>query len=156
MTVQTIQFDATSLRQVGSGAITAFLFSDAALVGTLGSIAENATLDGRYTGTVSDVAAGTYRLVVRYNGYDDSDPEYQVTLLLAVGTYIAVRLAVLDSAALRGGLTIPEGLDLILAGVVGVSSQPSADTEEFKFVDGESAFVTTFDTSENRSAVVLS
>lgn len=95
---QTIQFDATSLRQVGSGAVTAFLYLDATLVATLGSIAENATLDGRYTGTVADKTAATYRLVVRFNGYDDSDPEYQVTLLLAVGTYVAKRYAELNTA----------------------------------------------------------
>lgn len=95
---QTIQFESTSLRQVGSGAITAFLFLDDVLSATLTGIAENATLDGRYTGVVTDKAAVNYRLVVRFNGYDDSDPDYQVTLLLAVGTYVAQRTALLDSA----------------------------------------------------------
>lgn len=98
MTTQTIQFDSVSISEIGSGTITAFLFSGATLVATLASITENGTLKGRYTGTVDDVASGTYRLVVKFNGYSASDPEYQVTLLLAVGTYIAVRLAVLDSA----------------------------------------------------------
>lgn len=106
---QTIQFDATSLRQVGSGAVTAFLYLDATLVATLGSIAENATLDGRYTGTVADKTAATYRLVVRFNGYDDSDPEYQVTLLLVDGTYVAKRYAELNSVTLSAIADIATG-----------------------------------------------
>lgn len=101
------------------------------------------------------VPAVTGRLKLFADG-DLVDNDQLFTFAGTNGETVDTGAAVLDSAALRGGLTIPEGLDLILAGVVGVSSQPSADTEEFKFVDGESAFVTTFDTSGNRSAVVLS
>ena len=99
MTTQTIQFESVSLSEIGSGAITAFLFSGATLAATLAAIAENGTLKGRYTGTVEDVAAGDYRLVVKLDGYTVSEPDESVALLLAVGTYVSKRLAVLDSAA---------------------------------------------------------
>lgn len=146
-TTQTIRFDATSLRQVGSGAITAFLFLDDVLSATLGSIAENATLDGRYTGTVEDIAAATYRLVVRFNGFDDSDPEYQVTLLLAVGTYIASRPAVLDSAT-------QAQIDAIEASTAGTVSGAGTGTEIFF---GTNVTLTiTVDADGNRSSVVVS
>lgn len=99
MTTQTIQFESVSLSEIGSGAITAFLFSGATLAATLAAIAENGTLKGRYTGTVEDIAAGDYRLVVKFDGYTVSEPDESVTLLLAVGTYVSKRLAALDSAS---------------------------------------------------------
>ena len=89
MATQTIQFEAPSLSQIGSGTITAVLYSGATVVGSLSGIAENGTRPGRYTGTVADKAEATYDLIVRYNGYDVSDPGYQVALLLAEGTYVA-------------------------------------------------------------------
>lgn len=99
MTTQTIQFETVSPSEIGSGTITAFLFSGATLTATLSSISENATLKGRHTGTVADIAAGTYRLVIKFDGYTISDPEEVVTLLTTVGTYVASRPAELDSAA---------------------------------------------------------
>lgn len=63
--------------------------------------------------------------------------------------------APMKDPALRGDLTLAKAVDLILAGVLGVSSQPDADTELFKFVDAADAFTTTFDTAGNRAAVVL-
>jgi len=101
MTVQTIQFESVSLRQVGSGAITAKLFSGSTVAATLASITEDATRDGRYTGTVEDESAGAYDLQVMFDGITVSEPDYQVDLLLAVGTYVAKRLAELDSSSLR-------------------------------------------------------
>ena len=89
MVAQTIQFEGPSLSQIGSGTIAAAMYSGATLVGALTSIAENGTRPGRYTGVVTDKAAATYDLIVRYNGYDVSDLGYQVTLQLADGTYIA-------------------------------------------------------------------
>jgi len=120
MTTQTIQFESVSLSEIGSGTITAFLFSGATLSATLSSIAENSTLKGRYTGTVADVAAGDYRLVVKFDGYTVSEPDETVTLLLAVGTYVSKRLAELDSSSLRSALGMSAAdldaqLDAILA-----------------------------------------
>jgi len=107
MVQQTIQFESVSLSEIGSGTITAFLYSGDTLAATLANITENSTLKGRYTGTVDDKAAGDYRLVVKFDGYTVSEPDYLVTLLLAVGTYTAERLAELDSAsisAIRDGI----------------------------------------------------
>lgn len=89
MATQTIAFDTTSISETGSGTVTAFLFSGTTLSATLASVTEHGTLKGRYTGTVTDIAAGTYRLVVKFNGYTVSDPDYEVTLVLATGTYYA-------------------------------------------------------------------
>jgi hypothetical protein len=99
MTIQTIQFESVSLRQIGSGAITAKIYSGSTSAATLSSITEDATRDGRYTGTVEDEAAGTDDLQVQFDGVTVSEPDETVDLLLAVGTYVAKRLAVLDSAA---------------------------------------------------------
>jgi len=107
MTVETIQFETVSPSEVGSGTITAFLFSGTTLTATLASIAENGTLKGRHTGTVTDVATGRYRLVVKFDGITVSEPDYVVDVVLAVGTYVAYRAAVLDSAsvtAIRDGI----------------------------------------------------
>lgn len=100
MTTQTIQFDAPSISEIGSGGIAAYLFSGTTLSATLASVTENATLNGRYTGTVADVAAGNYRLVVKFSGYTVSEPDYVVDLLLAVATYVAYQAAVLASSTL--------------------------------------------------------
>ncbi len=100
MVQQTIQFDTDSPSEIGSGTITAFLFSGATLVATLASIAENATRKGRHTGTVTDVAAGAYDLVVKFNGYTSNDAGEVVDLLLEDGTYVSYRAAELDSASL--------------------------------------------------------
>jgi hypothetical protein len=99
MTLQTIQFESVSLAEVGSGTLTAFLFFGATLEATLADITENATLRGRYTGTVTSIAAGGYRLVVKYNGITISEPNEAVTLALAVGTYVATQAVELDSSA---------------------------------------------------------
>ena len=86
---QTIAFNAASISEIGSGTVTAFLFSGTTLIATLASIAENATLKGRYTGTVTDIPAATYRLVVKLNGITISEAEYCVILALATATYSA-------------------------------------------------------------------
>jgi hypothetical protein len=119
MATQTIQFESVSLSEIGSGTLTAYLFSGATLVATLASIAENATLKGRHTGTVTDIPAATYRLVVKFNGYTISEPDEVVTLLLAVGTYVASRPAVLDSA---GRTAIAAAVDVKLTAEHGAGS----------------------------------
>lgn len=107
MVQQTIQFETVSPSEIGSGTITAFLYSGATLAATLANITENSTLKGRHTGTVDDEAAADYRLVVKFDGITVSEPDETVTLLLAVGTYVSKRLAVLDPAsvsAIRDGI----------------------------------------------------
>ncbi len=89
MVTQTIQFEAPSLREIGSGTITAELFQGSVSKGTLSAISEDGTRPGRFTGTVTDKPAGDYDLQVRFNGFTVSEPGYSVALLLTVGTYIA-------------------------------------------------------------------
>lgn len=55
---------------------------------------------------------------------------------------------------LRGDLTAAEALDLLLAAAIGEAAA-SGDDETFKFIDGDDAFTTTFDTSNNRISVSL-
>jgi hypothetical protein len=86
---QTIAFDAPSIAEIGSGAITSFLFNGTTLVATLSGIAESGTLRGRFTGTVVDIPAGTYRVVVKFNGFTVSEAEYLVVLLLTASTFTA-------------------------------------------------------------------
>lgn len=139
MVTQTIQFESISLSEVGSGAITAFLYDDATLAGTLASIAENGTLAGRYTGTVEDVAAGTYRLVVKVNDITVNDADEMVDLLLAVGTYVAYQHAALDSAALRAAMGLAAAdLDTQLAAILaaGSGSGSGARTISITVTDG--------------------
>lgn len=124
MVTQTIQFESVSLSEIGSGSITAFLFSGTTLSATLGSIAENGTLKGRYTGTVADIAAGNYRLVVKFDGYTISEPNESVSLLLAVGTYVATQAVELDSPTAQKidqiledtGTTLPAAIAAIEGG----------------------------------------
>jgi len=142
MVQQTIQFENVSLSEIGSGTLTAFLFSGDTLAATLANITENATLKGRYTGTVDDKAAGDYRLVVKFDGYTVSEPDYMVTLLLAVGTYTAARLAELDPASLRSALGMSAAdldtqLDAILAASGGAGS--GARTVTITVNDGTTA-----------------
>lgn len=111
MVQQTIQFENVSLSEIGSGTLTAFLFAGDTLAATLANITENGTLKGRYTGTVDDEAAGDYRLVVKFDGYTVSEPDETVTLLLAVGTYVSARLAVLDPAVGVQLQAIEDGVD---------------------------------------------
>lgn len=130
MTTQTIQFESVSLSEVGSGTLTAFIYSGATLTATLASITENSTLKGRYTGTVTSIAAGSYRLVVKFNGITVSEPNDAVTLLLAVGTYVATRAAALDPATQTQiadiltdtGTTIPAQISALSGSTVQVAS----------------------------------
>lgn len=87
MATQTIQFDSVSLSEIGSGTITAFLYSGTTLAATLASITENGTLKGRFTGTVEDIAAGDYTFVCKFDGYTVSEAGESVSLLLVAGTY---------------------------------------------------------------------
>lgn len=144
MTTQTIQFESVSLSEVGSGTLTAFIYSGATLTATLASITENSTLKGRYTGTVADVAAGSYRLVVKYNGITVSEPNDAVTLLLAVGTYVATRAAVLDSST----QTQINKIEAVVAGTV-----TGAGTSTEVFVGPSATLTITVDSSGNRSNV---
>ena len=61
-----------------------------------------------------------------------------------------------QNISLRGsGMTEAKAIDLLLASLAGVTSQPSGTTEKFKFLDGNDAFTTTFDTNGNRTGVSL-
>jgi hypothetical protein len=118
MVQQTIQFETVSLRQIGSGTITAEIYSGSTLAATLASITEDATRDGRYTGTVEDKAADTYDLQVQFDGFTVSEPDEKVTLLLAVGTYVSKRLAELDSSTSQKIDDILEGTNTTLPGLI--------------------------------------
>jgi hypothetical protein len=119
MVTQTIQFETVSPSEIGSGTVTAFLFSGENQIAELASITENATLKGRHTGTVADIGAAEYRLVVKFNGYTISEPDEVVTLLLAVGTYVSARHAVLDSTASTKIDSILEDTGTTLLGLIG-------------------------------------
>lgn len=90
MAEQTIQFNSVSLSEIGSGTITAFIFDGTTETAELSTITEDSTLKGQFTGTVTDEAADTYRLVVKFDGITISEPEYQVTIEAGTGTYVAV------------------------------------------------------------------
>lgn len=131
MVAQTIQFETVSVSEVGSGTVTAFLFSDTTLTATLGSIAENGTLKGRNTGVVDDVAAGQYRLVVKFNGYTISESDLVVDLLLVDGTYVAYRAAVLDSAVGTQITNIENASGYLLAVLAGACADPQTASETY-------------------------
>jgi hypothetical protein len=61
-----------------------------------------------------------------------------------------------QNISLRGSeMTEAKAFDLLLAASAGITSQPSGTTEKFKFLDGNDAFTTTFDTNGNRTGVAL-
>jgi hypothetical protein len=61
-----------------------------------------------------------------------------------------------QNISLRGSeMTEAKAFDLLLAASAGITSQPSGTTERFKFLDGNDAFTTTFDTNGNRTGVAL-
>lgn len=84
MATQTIEFDAFSLTDIGSGTITATLDdgSDTALA----AITEVSR--GTYTGTVTDHATGDFKLIIFYNGKRVAS--WWVNLAVATATYQAV------------------------------------------------------------------
>jgi len=131
MVTQTIQFESVSLSEIGSGTITAFLFSGTTLAATLGSIAENGTLQGRYTGTVADIAAGDYRLVVKFDGYTVSEPNEAVSLVLAVGTYVATQAVELDSTTVTKIDNIQDAAGYLLAIQSGACANPQTSAEQY-------------------------
>jgi hypothetical protein len=131
MVAQTIQFETVSVSEIGSGTITAFLFSGTTLAATLGSIAENGTLKGRNTGVVNDVAAGNYRLVVKFDGCTVSESDTVVDLLLAVGTYVSYRAAVLDSAVGTQITNIENASGYMLAVLAGECADPQTASETY-------------------------
>lgn len=126
MAVQTVQFESVSLAEIGSGTLTAYLYLDDALVATLADITENATLKGRYTGTTSDTAADTYRLVVKFDGYTISDPGETVTLLLATGTYVATTGGAGDATLANQLLILDQINNYISSALAGIQFTPGA------------------------------
>lgn len=147
MVAQTVQFETVSVSEIGSGTITAFLFSGSTLSATLGSIDEHGTLKGRHTGVVNDIAAGKYRLVVKFDGYTINESDEYVDLLLAVGTYVSYRASVLDS----GTQTQIDKIEAVVAGTV-----TGAGTSTEVFVGPSATLTITVDASGNRSNVSVS
>jgi hypothetical protein len=61
-----------------------------------------------------------------------------------------------QNITIRGtSMTEAKAFDLLLAASAGITSQPSSTAEKFKFLDGNDAFTTTFDTNGNRTGVAL-
>lgn len=150
MIIQTIQFNSISARQTGV-TVTAKLWSGVTLAADLSSINEDANLDGQYTGTVTDLAAGDYKIDDRVNGYSVDDPGQQqvVTLLLADGTYVAAKYAELNSStitaiaaavwnALTSGMTTVGSIGKKLADWIAGSSGTGARTVTITIDDGVS------------------
>jgi len=156
MVTQTIAFDGPSLSEIGSGSITAFLFSGTTLSATLASISENGTLKGRYTGTVTDVAAGTYRVVVKYDGFTVSKPAYLVVLLLSAATYTAAidELAIGTPVFGHSYLESIKRIEIV-AGAATLAGAGSG-TEVMTSSDASKTATFTVDPSGNVSAVEFS
>jgi hypothetical protein len=153
---QTIEFNAISIAEIGSGAITAFIFNGTTLTATLASIAENGTLRGRYTGTVTDIAAGTYRVVVKFNGITISEAEYRVTLSLATGTYVAIldELAFGTSVFGHSYLEAIKRIEICSGGAT--LSGAGSGTEVMTSVDGTKTATFTVTPEGNVTLVVFS
>ena len=166
--------DATALLAAIAAKVETFLINDGDATATLAAIATacNAAVAAGTVGTNAATAATQATAAVAAIAGVQSDTDNIKTRLPAA--LVSGRMAAeLDSAArvkldaiqsdyapalepeLRGGLTLAEALDLMLASGVGVSSQPSGTTEKFKFVDAVDAFTTTFDVAGNRVSVVL-
>jgi hypothetical protein len=126
MGLQTIQFDTISIAEVGSGTVTAFLYSGTTLVATLSSITENGTLRGRYTGTTLDIPAATYRVVIKFNGITISEPTQQVVLLLTTGTYIVSSGVAGDATAANQDTIIDLINNYISSALAGIQFTPGA------------------------------
>lgn len=156
MVMQTIEFNAVSVAEVGSGTITAFVFNGVTLVATLSGIAEHGTLRGRYTGTVGDVAAGTYRLVIKFNGITISEAEYCVKLALAVATYTAYMDHLAFGASVFGH-SYQEAIKRIeiVAGAATIAGAGTG-TEVMTSTDGTKTATFTADPDGNVSLVVFS
>lgn len=156
MVTQTIAFDTASISETGSGTVTAFLFSGTTLTATLASVTEDTTLKGRYTGTVTDIAAGTYRLVVKFDGYTTSEPDYEVTLILSAGTYYAGGVMnALGSGTQVFGHSYLESLKRVeMASGAATLSGAGTGTEVMTSSDSSKTATFTVDGSGNVSAVV--
>jgi hypothetical protein len=152
---QTIVFNAPSISEIGSGTITAFLFSGTTLSATLASITENGTLKGQYTGTVTDIAAGTYRVVVKYDGFTVSKPEYSVILALATATYTAVMdfLALGTQVFGHSYLESIKRIEIVAGGAT--LSGAGTGTEVMTSSDGSKTATFTADQLGNVSALVF-
>lgn len=156
MTTQTIEFNAVSIAEIGSGTITAFLFNGTSLVATLASISEHGTLRGRYTGTVTSIAAGTYRLVVKLNGITISEAEYIVTLALAVATYTAVRDDLRFGTQVFGHSYLEAIKRIEICSGAATLSGAGTGTEVMTSADGTKTATFTADPDGNVSLVVFS
>lgn len=171
---ETITFHALDL--AGETGLKLYLRkNDGMLLNTGGDAFSDLGSAGVFTATLAESRVGLGTLAYRVcDGTETPDNLVNDGFLPESSTVLGAEgVAVLDTAArvkldadqpdyaplkapeLRGDLTLAEAVDLILAGVLGVSSQPDAATELFKFVDASNAFVTTFDTAGNRTAVVL-
>ena len=156
MATQTIVFNAPSIFEIGSGTVTAFLYNGATLLATLASIAESGALRGRYTGSVIDIPAGTYRVVVKFNGITISEAEYSVILALATGNFFAF-MDYLAQGTPVFGHSYQEALKRIEI-VAGAATITGAGTgsEVMTSTDGTKTATFTADPDGNVSLVVFS
>jgi hypothetical protein len=94
----------------------------------LASITEDATRNGRYTGTVADKPAGAYDLQIKYSGYTVSEADLSVHLLLVAGTYVAARPAGLSEVQ-------ADTLDSIAIALAGMSPVEPTGTTVFQHLE---------------------
>jgi hypothetical protein len=83
---------------------------------------------------------------VKFDGYTISEPNEAVSLLLAVGTYIATQAVELDSAT---------ALKINRIEAVATGTVTGAGTSTEVFVGPSATLTITVDSSGNRSAVVV-
>lgn len=143
----TIMVHAPELSGISGLLLWLYADADCALLNAGGdALTESGTGKGLFTAEVAEAVAALHRADVT---------NAAGTLVYRSGWLIAGGSVVRDDfpGECRGSLSHSQVLDLIAAGVLGVSSTPSETTELFKFVDGVTAFTTTFDESGNRASV---
>jgi hypothetical protein len=150
---QTISFDAPSISEIGSGTVTAFLFTGTTLSATLSTITENGTLKGRYTGTVTDIATATYRVVVKFNGITISEPHYSVALVLAAATYQAYEDVMLLGTPVFGHSYQEAFKRIEMFSGASLSTGAGSGTETLTSVDGLKTAVLAVSTTGDISSV---
>lgn len=129
--------------------------------GAVGSVTEAVVLDSAsITAVQSGLAtASSVAAIDAKIGTPETSLSAMVGNVPTIAEFEARTLAAASyrqNISLRGtDMTEAKAFDLLLAASAGVTSQPSGTTEKFKFLDGNDAFTTTFDTNGNRTGVSL-
>lgn len=129
--------DLPTVAEFEARSIAAASYATASALSSLAARVPAALVDGRMDCSVGAMASAVLTAAAIASGAFNGKGDWRTALTL------------------KGSLTETQVMNLMMAALAGVTSQPSGTTEKFKHLDGTDAFTTTLDSNGNRTNVAI-